>query len=132
MTMTDPIADMLTRIRNANMKAKESVDIPRSFTKLEIARVLKEEGFIKGYKEIEDKRQGVIRVYLKYGPQKERIIHRLTRESKSGRRIYKKVEEIRKVLGGIGIAILSTPKGVMSDKECRKSHIGGELICKVW
>lgn len=132
MTMTDPIADMLTRIRNANMKAKESVDIPRSLTKLEIARVLKEEGFIKGYKEIEDKRQGVIRVYLKYGPQKERIIHRLTRESKSGRRIYKKVEEIRKVLGGIGIAILSTPKGVMSDKECRKSHIGGELICKVW
>jgi small subunit ribosomal protein S8 len=130
--MTDPIADMLTRIRNANMKAKESVDIPRSLTKLEIARVLKEEGFIKGYKEIEDKRQGVIRVYLKYGPQKERIIHRLTRESKSGRRIYKKVEEIRKVLGGIGIAILSTPKGVMSDKECRKSHIGGELICKVW
>lgn len=130
--MTDPIADMLTRIRNANMKAKESVDIPRSLTKLEIARVLKEEGFIKGYKEIEDKRQGVIRVYLKYGPQKERIIHRLTRESKSGRRIYKKVEEIGKVLGGIGIAILSTPKGVMSDKECRKSHIGGELICKVW
>ncbi|MFQ5861795.1 MAG: 30S ribosomal protein S8 [Candidatus Brocadiales bacterium] len=132
MTMTDPIADMLTRIRNANMRAKESVDIPRSNTKLEIARVLKNEGFIKDYKEIEDAWQGVIRVYLKYGHQKERVIHQLKRESQPGRRLYKKVDDLGKVMGGIGIAVVSTSSGIMSDKECRKAKVGGEVICTVW
>lgn len=132
MSMTDPIADMLTRIRNANMIAGESVDIPRSKVKLEIAKVLKREGFIKDYKEIEDARQGVIRVYLKYGSQKERIIHHLERESKPGRKVYKKVDDLGKVMEGVGIAIVSTSNGIMSDRECRKAKVGGELICKVW
>ncbi len=132
MTMTDPIADMLTRIRNANMIARESVDIPRSSVKLEIARVLKEEGFIRDYKEIEVARQGVIRVYLKYGRQKERVIHQLRRESKPGRRLYKKVDELNKVMGGIGIAIISTSGGIMSDRECRKAKMGGEVLCTGW
>lgn len=132
MTMTDPIADMLTRIRNANMIAKESVDVPRSNVKLEIAKVLKAEGFIKDYREIEDPRQGVIRIYLKYGPQKERVIHQLKRESKPGWRLYKKVEDLRKVMGGVGIAIVSTSRGIMSDRECRKAKVGGEVICTVW
>ncbi|MFQ5956585.1 MAG: 30S ribosomal protein S8 [Candidatus Brocadiales bacterium] len=132
MSMTDPIADMLTRIRNANMIARESVDIPRSNVKLEIARVLKNEGFIKDYKEIADARQGVVRVYLKYGRQKERVVHQLKRESKPGRRLYTKVDDLRKVMGGAGIAIVSTSSGIMSDRECRKAKVGGEVICKVW
>lgn len=132
MTMTDPIADMLTRIRNANMRAKESVDVPRSNAKCEMARVLKAEGFIKDYKEIEDNRQGVIRVYLKYGNQKERVIRQLKRESKPGRRLYMGVDDLGKVMGGVGVAIVSTPKGIMSDRECRKAKVGGEIICTVW
>lgn len=132
MTMTDPIADMLTRIRNANMVAKESVDVPRSKVKLEIARVLKTEGFIKDYREIEDTRQGIIRIYLKYGPQKERVIHQLKRESKPGWRLYKGVEDLKRVMGGVGIAIVSTSKGIMSDRECRRAKVGGEVICTVW
>lgn len=132
MTMTDPIADMLTLIRNANMRAKESVDVPRSNVKCELARVLKAEGFIKDYKEIEDNRQGVIRVYLKYGNQKERVIRQLKRESKPGRRLYKGMDDLGKVMGGIGVAIVSTPKGIMSDRECRKAKVGGEIICTVW
>ncbi|HHT9133323.1 MAG TPA: 30S ribosomal protein S8 [Candidatus Avalokitesvara rifleensis] len=132
MTMTDPIADMLTRIRNANMRAKESVDVPRSNAKCEVARVLKAEGFIKDYKEIEDNRQGVIRVYLKYGNQKEKVIRQLKRESKPGRRLYTGVDDLGKVMGGVGVAIVSTPKGIMSDRECRKAKVGGEIICTVW
>lgn len=132
MTMTDPIADMLTRIRNANMRAEESVDVPRSNMMCEVARVLKAEGFIKDYREIEDNRQGTIRVYLKYGNQKERVIHQLKRESKPGRRLYKGVGDLEKILGGAGIAIVSTPKGIMSDRECRKAKVGGEVICTVW
>ncbi|MEE9584092.1 MAG: 30S ribosomal protein S8 [Candidatus Brocadiales bacterium] len=132
MSMTDPIADMLTRIRNANMRAKESVDVPRSNTKCEIARVLKNEGFIKDYKEIEAGAQGTIRIYLKYGHQKERVIRQLKRESKPGRRLYKQVDDLRKVLGGVGIAIVSTSSGIMSDRECRKAKVGGEIICTVW
>ncbi len=132
MSMTDPIADMLTRIRNANMRAKESVDVPRSNTKCEIAKVLKNEGFIKEYKEIEAGAQGTIRIYLKYGHQKERVIRQLKRESKPGRRLYKQVDDLRKVLGGVGIAIVSTSSGIMSDRECRKAKVGGEIICTVW
>ncbi|HHT9119257.1 MAG TPA: 30S ribosomal protein S8 [Candidatus Hypogeohydataceae bacterium YC41] len=130
--MTDPIADMLTRIRNAIMRNKDSVEIPRSTLKTGVSNVLKEEGFIKEYKEIEDGKQGILKVYLKYGSQKEPVIHGLSRESKPGRNIYKKLEEIKPVLGGIGVAIYSTDKGVLSDKECRKAGVGGQFICKVW
>ncbi len=130
--MTDTIADMLTRIRNAVMRKKESVEIPRSNVRKKVIDVLKKEGFIKEYKEIEDGRQGILKVYLKYGPQKEPIIHSLSRESKPGRRIYKKAEEIRPVMGGIGVAVYSTNKGIMSGEECKKAGVGGELLCKVW
>lgn len=132
MCMTDPAADMLTRIRNANMTGQESVDIPLSHFKVGIAKVLKNEGFIKDYKEISGERQGVLRVYLKYGPVKQRIITKIRRDSKPGRRVYKKAGEIKSVLGGIGVAIYSTPKGIISDKEARKLQVGGELICTLW
>lgn len=130
--MTDTIADMLTRIRNATMRQKGSVEIPRSTLKKGIIKVLKEKGFIKEYKEIEDGKQGVLKVYLKYGPQKESIIHGLSRESKPGRRIYKKVEKTKPVLGGIGVAVYSTNKGILSGEECKKAGVGGEFLCKVW
>ncbi|MDO8092451.1 MAG: 30S ribosomal protein S8 [Candidatus Brocadiales bacterium] len=130
--MTDTVADMLTRIRNANMTGQESVDIPLSRFKVAIARVLKNEGFIKEFKEIPDERQGTLRVYLKYGPMKQRVITQIRRDSKSGRRLYKKAGEIKNVLSGIGIAIYSTPKGIISNKEAHKLHVGGELICTVW
>ncbi|MEE9514870.1 MAG: 30S ribosomal protein S8 [Candidatus Brocadiales bacterium] len=132
MTMTDPIADMLTRIRNANMRTQESVGMPRSNVKCAIAKVLKDEGFIKDYKKTEDDKQGVIRIYLKYGRRKEKVIRQLKRESKPGRRLYKGVDEMRKVLGGVGIAIVSTSGGIMSDRECRKAKVGGEVLCTVW
>jgi small subunit ribosomal protein S8 len=130
--MTDPIADMLTRIRNAILRRKESVEIPRSTLKKEIIEVLKKEGFLKGYKEIEDEKQGVLKVYLKYESQREPVIHGLSRQSTPGRRIYKKVEAIKPVTGGLGVAIYSTNKGILSDKECKKSQVGGEFLCKVW
>ncbi|MGR3310528.1 MAG: 30S ribosomal protein S8 [Candidatus Brocadiales bacterium] len=132
MCMTDTVADMLTRIRNANMTVRESVDMPLSKLKVGIAKVLKSEGFINEFKEIPDEKQGVLRVYLKYGPMKQRVITKIKRESKPGRRLYKKVGEIKNVLGGIGIAIYSTPKGVMSNKEAKKLRVGGELICTIW
>ncbi|MEP9412303.1 MAG: 30S ribosomal protein S8 [Candidatus Brocadia sp.] len=132
MCMTDPISDMLTRIRNASMIKRESVDIPTSKLKISILKILKEEGFIKEFKEIPGgNKQGSVRVYLKYGPLKQQIINNLERVSKSSRRIYRKAEEVGKVFGGIGIAIYSTSKGIISDKECRKLKIGGELICIV-
>ena len=130
--MTDTIADMLTRIRNAILRQRGSVEIPRSNVKKEIINVLEREGFIKGYKEIEDKKQGVLKVYLKYGSQKEAVIHGLSRGSKPGMRVYKKAEEIRPVLGGIGIAVYSTNKGILSGKECKQAGVGGEFLCKVW
>jgi small subunit ribosomal protein S8 len=130
--MTDPIADMLTRIRNAIQRGKDSVEIPRSKLKKNIIQVLKSEGFIREYKEIENGKQGVLKIYLKYGPQKESVIHGLTREDKPGRRIYKKLDEIKPVLGGIGIGIYSTSKGIMSDKECKRQGVGGQFICRVW
>src|SRR3972149_9633113 len=120
MCMTDTVADMLTRIRNANMTGQESVDIPLSHFKVAIAKVLKTEGFIKEFKEIPDEKQGTLRVYLKYGPMKQRVITEIRRDSKSGRRLYKKAGEIKSVLGGIGVAIYSTPRGVISNKEARK------------
>lgn len=130
--MTDTIADMLTRIRNAIMRQKDSVEIPRSSLKKAIINVLKEEGFVKEYKEIDNGRQGVLKVYLKYGPQKESVIHGLSRGSRPGRRIYRKAEDIKPILGGIGVAVYSTNKGVLSGKECKKSGVGGEFLCKVW
>lgn len=130
--MTDPIADMLTRIRNANMARIEKVDIPSSRLKLEITKILKEEGFIKNYKVLKDKKQGIIRITLKYLKGDERVITGLKRISKPGRRVYAGKDEIPVVMGGYGIAILSTPKGVLSDKACRREGVGGEVLCYIW
>ncbi len=130
--MTDPIADMLTRIRNANMIGKETVNIPSSRIKVGIAEVLKKEGFIRDFKKIPDNKQGILRVYLKYGPLEQKVINYIKRESKPGRRIYKEVEDIRKVLNGIGISIYSTSKGILSNRECRQNKVGGEHICTIW
>lgn len=132
MVMTDPIADFLTRIRNANMVMHEKVEIPASKTKIALAEILKNEGFIKDYEQIEDGKQGIIRVYLKYGPNREKVISGLKRISKPGLKVYCKRDEIPKVLGGLGIAVISTSKGIMTDKEARKHGLGGEVICYVW
>lgn len=132
MAMTDPIADFLTRIRNANTAYKETVEIPASRVKRAIADILKEEGFIKDYEYVEDGKQGVIRIYLKYGPNKEKVITGLKRISKPGLRVYVGKEEVPRVLGGLGIAIISTSKGIMTDKMARKEGVGGEVICYVW
>ena len=132
MVMTDPIADFLTRIRNANMVMHEKVEIPASKTKAALAEILKNEGFIKDYEQVEDGKQGIIRVYLKYGANREKVISGLKRISKPGLKVYCKKDEIPKVLGGLGIAIISTSKGIMTDKEARKHGLGGEVICYVW
>jgi len=130
--MTDPIADLLSRIRNANQKRKEKVDIPASKIKEGIARILKEQGFITHYKKIQDGKQGIIRVYLKYMPDKTRAIREIKRISRPGRRVYATKEKLPKVCAGLGIAIVSTSKGLMADNEARKQHIGGEVLCYVW
>ena len=132
MVMTDPIADFLTRIRNANMVMHEKVESPASKTKIALAEILKNEGFIKDYEQVEDGKQGIIRVYLKYGPNREKVISGLKRISKPGLKVYCKKDEIPKVLGGLGIAIISTSKGIVTDKEARKLGLGGEVICYVW
>ena len=131
MTMSDPIADMITRIRNAVRNRAKTVDCLNSKVCRGIADVLKSEGYITGYDVIEDGRQGLIRVQLKYGPRGEQIIHRLQRESKPGRRLYAKVEELPRPLQGMGIAIVSTSSGVLSDRTCREKRVGGELLCTV-
>jgi small subunit ribosomal protein S8 len=123
---------MLTRIRNGSMAEHEKVDVPASRLKVRLAEVLKEEGFIKNFRLIEDRRQGVLRVYLKYGPGQERVISGLRRVSKPGRRLYVTAERIPSVLGGIGVAILSTPRGVLTDRESRRQRVGGEVLCYVW
>ena len=132
MVMTDPIADMLTRIRNANSVKHDSVDIPSSKLKVELARIVKDEGFIREYKVIDDGKQGILRVYLKYTAQKGQVIQGLKRISKPGLRVYANKDEVPRVLGGLGIAILSTSKGVITDKDARKQGVGGEVICYVW
>lgn len=132
MSMTDPIADFLTRVRNANMALHDSVEIPASRMKKDIAEILKNEGFIRDVEYIDDNKQGVIRVFLKYGEGHQRVITNLKRVSKPGLRKYVKAEEVTKVLNGMGIAILSTSEGVMTDKDARKKQIGGELIALVW
>ncbi|HEY7139577.1 MAG TPA: 30S ribosomal protein S8 [Methylomirabilota bacterium] len=130
--VTDPVADMLARIRNGSLAEHEKVDIPSSKLRVRLAEILKEEGFIKNFRLIEDKRQGVLRVYLKYGPGQERVISGLRRVSKPGRRRYVGADRIPSVLGGMGVAILSTPRGVMTDRESRKAKVGGEVLCYVW
>ena len=130
--VTDPIADMLTRIRNANQMRYKEVEIPASKIKLEIAKILKREGFIEDYKVKKNNVQDIIVLYLKYGEKKERVITGLKRISKPGLRVYAKAEEIPSVLSGLGIAIISTSKGMMTDKEARKSSLGGEVLAYIW
>ena len=132
MTMTDPIADMLTRIRNANTVGHTTVDVPASKMKKSIAGILTEEGYINGYEVIEDNKQGTIRIQMKYGANKERVISGIKKISKPGLKVYAKADEVPRVLGGLGIAIISTSNGIISDKEARKLGIGGEVICYVW
>ncbi|MFD0716721.1 30S ribosomal protein S8 [Paenibacillus sp. GCM10027626] len=132
MVMSDPIADMLTRIRNANVVRHETVEMPASKVKKQIAEILKREGFIRDAEYIEDNKQGIIRIFLKYGPNQERVITGLKRISKPGLRVYTKSTEIPRVLGGLGVAIISTSQGVMTDKEARQVKSGGEVVCYVW
>ncbi|MGD9679283.1 MAG: 30S ribosomal protein S8 [Vulcanibacillus sp.] len=132
MAMTDPIADMLTRIRNANTVRHEIVEIPASNIKKEIAEILKREGFIRDAEYIEDTKQGIIRLFLKYGPNNERIITGLKRISKPGLRVYAKNNEVPKVLGGLGIAVISTSQGVLTDNEARNKKMGGEVLAYIW
>lgn len=131
MSMTDPIADMLTRIRNAARNQAAQVRVLNSKVCRGIAEVLKTEGYISGYDVIEDGRQGLIRIDLKYGPAGEQLIHLIKRESTPGRRLYTKVADLPRPLGGLGIAILTTPRGVLSDRQCREQRVGGELLCTV-
>ncbi|MEG0918633.1 MAG: 30S ribosomal protein S8 [Anaerovoracaceae bacterium] len=132
MTMTDPIADMLTRIRNANTAGHKNVSIPASNIKKSIAGILLEEGYIGGFDVIEDDKQGMINVEMKYGPANEKVINGIKKISKPGLKVYAKANEVPRILGGLGIAIVSTSKGVISDKEARKLGVGGEVICYVW
>lgn len=132
MAITDPIADMLTRIRNANNVYHESVEIPSSTMKKALAQILKDEGFINDFEYTEDGKQGILKVSLKYGQNKEKVITGLKRISKPGLRVYVQKDEIPKVLGGLGIAIISTSKGIVTDKVARSLGVGGEVICYVW
>lgn len=132
MTMTDPVADMLTRIRNANTVGHATVDIPASKMKKSIAEILVKEGYIKGFNIIDDGKQGIIKVQMKYGADKEKVISGLKKISKPGLKVYAKSDEVPKVLGGLGVAIISTSNGIVSDKEARKLGVGGEVICYVW
>ncbi|PIP39664.1 30S ribosomal protein S8 [Candidatus Desantisbacteria bacterium CG_4_9_14_3_um_filter_40_11] len=130
--LTDPIADMLTRIRNANKAGHEKLDMPASNLKTQVISLLKRERYIKNYKLIEDRKQGILRVYLRYGPNNEKIITNLKRISKPGLRRYKGSENVSRVFNGLGVAIVSTSKGILTDKECRKMNVGGEILCEVW
>lgn len=132
MAMSDPISDMLTRIRNAAKAKFNSVDIPGSKLKVELARVLKEEGFIRNYKFSKDSKQGVLRVYMKYGADESCAIYGLERVSKPSRRVYLKGRDIKPILNGMGIAVLSTSKGVLTDTQARQENVGGEVLCKIW
>lgn len=132
MAMTDPIADLLTRVRNANTVKHATVDVPASNVKKKIVEILLGEGYIKGFDVIEDGKQGIIRIELKYGENKERVITGLKRISKPGLRVYAKKTDVPKVLGGLGIAVISTSNGIVTDKDARKLGVGGEVICYVW
>lgn len=130
--MTDPIADMLTRIRNGNDARHNTVDIPASNIKKELAQILLDEGYIKGFDVIEDNKQGIIRIEFKYGNNNEKVISGIKRISKPGLKVYVKKDEVPRVLGGLGIAIISSSKGIMTDKTARQEEVGGEVICYVW
>ncbi|MEG6616909.1 30S ribosomal protein S8 [Peptococcaceae bacterium 1198_IL3148] len=132
MVMTDPIADFLTRIRNANMVNKGVVEAPASKVKKAIADILKQEGYIKDYEVIEDGKQGIVRVYMKYAGDKQKVITGIKKISKPGLRVYARKDNIPKVLSGLGIAIISTSKGIITDKKARELGVGGEVICYVW
>ncbi|MBR4030944.1 MAG: 30S ribosomal protein S8 [Clostridia bacterium] len=132
MHITDPVADMLTRIRNANDAKHETVEVPSSTMKKAIAQILLDEGYIKAYEVIEDTKQGMIKITLKYGVNKQKVISGLKRVSKPGLRIYSSKEDMPRVLKGLGIAIVSTSKGIMTDKEARKNNVGGEVLAFVW
>ena len=132
MSMSDPLADMLTRIRNAGMVRYETVDVPMSNLKVGVAKVLREEGYIKDYQIVDDNKQGTLRIELKYGPHDERVISGLRRVSKPGLRKYVKADDIPKVMSGLGISILSTSKGIITDREARRLSIGGEILCEAW
>ena len=132
MAMADPISDLLTQIRNANQIFKEKVELPSSRMKESIASILKREGYIRNYRVIEYKKKPILRVYLKYGPNRERVITNLRRISKPSLRVYAGVAELPRVLGGLGIAIVSTPRGVLTDGEARRQNVGGEVLCEVW
>ena len=132
MVMTDPIADLLTRIRNANSAKHETVDVPCSNMKKAIAQILLEEGYIKNYQIIDDTKQGIIRIALKYGANKQKVISGLKRISKPGLRIYSSKEELPRVLKGLGIAIISTSAGIMTDKKARQNNVGGEVLAFIW
>ncbi len=132
MAMTDPIADMLTRLRNANMVKHDLVEFPASNMKKAVLDLLKKEGFIHAYEYVEDGKQGILRVKMKYGPDKEKVITGLKRISKPGLKVYAKRDEIPRVLGGLGVAVISTSKGIITDKQARKENVGGEVIFYVW
>ena len=129
---SDPIADLLTRIRNASRAEHEKVDVPSSRLKVRIAEILKDEGFIKNYRVLEDPKQGTLRVYLKYGPANEKVISGLVRVSKPGRRVYVTHDKVPSILAGMGVAIVSTSRGVVSDRDARKQKVGGEVLAYVW
>ena len=130
--LTDPVADMLTRIRNANKALHDRAEMPNSKLKAEIARILKEEGYIANFKPVEENGQQQLRVYLKYGPNNEAVIRDLQRVSRPGCRVYVGKDEIRRVQGGLGISIMTTPKGVMTGRQARREGVGGEILCEVW
>ena len=132
MATSDPIADMLTRIRNAASAKFNRVDIPGSRVKSEIAKLLKSEGYIRNYKFIKDGKQGILRLYLKYGPNQQSVIFGLERVSKPSRRVYLKSKDIKPILSGMGVSLISTSKGMMTDKNARKENIGGEILCNIW
>lgn len=132
MAITDPIADMLTRVRNAGKAKFNSVDIPGSKIKIEMARVMKDEGYIRNYKFIKDDKQGILRIYLKYADNQAHVIQELTRISKPSRRVYVGADQIKTVYNGMGISILSTSKGILTDKQARKAKVGGEVICNIF
>ena len=132
MVMTDPIADFLTRVRNASHARHEQVDIPASRVKEAIARILREEGFIQGYERIDEGPQGILRVHLKYGPERKRVLMGLRRISRPGLRVYARKDQLPRVLGGLGIAVVSTSKGIVTDAEARRLGLGGEVLCYIW
>jgi small subunit ribosomal protein S8 len=132
MPMTDPIADLLTRIRNANQKAFEKLEVPHSKFKEQIVRILKDEGYLKDYRILRDQGRSVLKISMKYGEREKRVITRLERVSKPSRRIYVGCDEIPRVQGGVGVAIISTPRGVMTDRQARAAGVGGEVVCYVW